>query len=308
MFNLDSFNFYGDYTLEDYIERNVIDFLNYGFLEVGAFYNVPTGQINWLGQDESRLRPVIAPHITGNTVYAGYNKNWVWESGISFKYSGGNQPIIPSGIYFNGVYVPYNSTVSGISYFIDFTQGSVFFGPAVANGTTVQVGHAVRAIQIESIDSYSYRNLNTYWNRAENNPSGTFNISQAHLPAIFIGLDSYGTKPQELGSRSKFASAKLHFEVFARNPTELRKICDTLYYLESKAITLYNLSRVGKPLNYRGERVSGHIDWKYNIQNYPLSTALFKDGIRVNKIRDGNLPIYRAKVFADLETVVNIVQ
>jgi hypothetical protein len=277
---------------------------------MGAFYNVPTGTLNYLGRDGSLLRPIInVPHITGYTHYVGFKNDWVWETGISFKYQGGSQPTTPTGIYVDSVYYPTGTNVGGVSYYIDYNQGAVVFDSPLAPSRIVQVPHALRGITIQPLDSYEYRTLDNVWQTYNPSASGiNVTMQQLHLPAICVGLDGYSSKGMEIGSRNKYSQAKLRFEIFSSNPTELKKICDALYMLESKEIDFFDIKKCPKPLNYKGERVSGHVDYKWATQNYLLNKGLFKDGIKVIKIRDSMLPIYRARVFADLENIVNIVQ
>ena len=58
MANLDGLNWYGDWTIEDKIIYNVINFLKWGLLEIGAYYNISKDQVNYNGANESILQPV----------------------------------------------------------------------------------------------------------------------------------------------------------------------------------------------------------------------------------------------------------
>jgi len=304
VYNLDSLNFYGDFTLEDHIQQNVFGFLNYGLLEVGGFYSIALGQTNYQGQDESLLVPFVNnPSVTGYTYYAASKSNWVWESNISLKYAGGSQPLVPTGITVNGVAYPTGVNVSGVGYHINFNKGAVVFDSPLAAGSQVKCPHTIRAVQLYPMESYTYRYFSNYWTQPQTvTSSGVDNsMLQAHLPAIFVGIDGYSTKPTELGSRNKWTKAKLRFDIVTTNPNELKKLCDTLYMMESRPLAMYDIQKAPKPLNYRGTLVSGIADYKYNSENYLVSQGLFKDGIKVIKLRNTDLPFYTARVFAELE-------
>ena len=74
MANLDGLNWYGDWTIEDKIIYNVINFLKWGLLEIGAYYNISKDQVNYNGANESILQPVTfygSGGIANYTVYKG---------------------------------------------------------------------------------------------------------------------------------------------------------------------------------------------------------------------------------------------
>lgn len=302
MSNLEGLQFFADHTLEDIILKNVKEFISYGLLEVGAFYNIPIGQQNHLGHDISRLTPITGvPHIVPNTIYQGAKNDWVWEQNIAFKYSGGSSPLLPSGIVVNSTFYPTGTPVGSNSYYIDYNRGRVVFTSPLAQSGVVQAAHSERIVQIYELDGPEYRQIDDSWHNYQASSGTDTFLYQAYLPAIFVGVDNYKSVPRELGGRSKITFAKLHFDVIGNSNTEIRRITDMLYFMEAKGMRMFNPQTAGKPLNYRGERVSGHIDYLYKVTNFFTTTSRFKENASVIKIRNSQIPLHRAVVLIDLE-------
>jgi len=301
MSNLDSISFYGDPTLSDIAEKNVSMFLSHGFLELGAFQNVGSGKLGVEGQDLSLLRPVFATGVSNYRVWRSVPHQWVWESNVTLKYPGGSQPFTPSGIYFNGTYVPTGSLVSGTGYYIDLNRGQVVFSNPVPSTSVIQVPHANRAIQIYPMDSNEFRFIETDWRLA--NTSGIYDSSaKAYLPAIFLEVRSLNTlKGTELGSRGKLARAELNFEIFAENAYELKKLIDILYFLETKSFPFFNLENSPRPLNYRGELVNTAATWPIITAQYPYGNARFMEDAITFKVPNQGAPFFRGRVRIGLE-------
>ncbi len=298
--------FFGDSTLEDTLVKNTIAFLNQGFLEIGAYRNIAKGQLGYRGNDESKLYPISISGITNYTVYRGIKHNWVWETtGIQLKYNGGTLPYVPTGIYVNNTFYPNGSTITGTGFYIDFSRGQVVFDKPLSTGHTVQCQYAVRAIDIAPEDSDLFIRLNGNW-RQNIVPTGTSDISlQNYLPCIFIGLQTYKSKPVELGSRAKWCTATLRLSWFTNNGSEFRKIQDNLYMMEDKTVDFYRIDRTPKSLNYRGELISGALTHAYLAFNHFDGLARFLK-VKINKIQNSTLlPLRKGIALIDLETMVN---
>lgn len=305
MSNLDGINFYGDRSITEVIEHNVIDFMRYGLLEVGAFYNISTGQLDYNGNDESILKPLSRPDITGYTMYGGKKNDWVWESGINLKYDGGSQPIRPSGIFVNGVFYATGTTIEGTGYFHDYSRGRVVFDNPLPSSYVVTCPHTLRWVQVYSDTGPEYKSLVYDWmDRVQS--SGTINKidHHAYLPAVFVGLNGYRTlRGTHLGNRTKLIRAEMEFNVLANNAMEAKKIADFCHLLEEKHITAYDPNTAIKPLDYEGRLVNPTGTWVYLTNNYPYTNPgiHFSSDARIQRIRSELLPIYRYKITVGLE-------
>lgn len=296
MYNLDSLQFYSDSTLEDIILRNIIEFMKWGLLEVGAFYNIEKDQLNHLGENESVLRRVNYPGQTPNTIFKGAKNDWVYETGINLKYSGGSQPIRPTGVFINDVPV-----TSGFK--INYALGAVIFNTTTTG--TVKVPHTLRAVSILTKDSYEYRKITYDWPNRYNASGHEDDIEiRAFLPAIFIGLDNYRSKPLELGSRSKITTAQLSFDIYTSNPQEIKKLSDTCYMLESKTVRFFDLPTTPKALNSDGTLSTGYIPWPSSVSLNYGGKGRFKENASINKIPT-SLPIFHTRATIGLEIDVS---
>lgn len=297
MGNLDGLNYYADFSLEDTILTNVIDFLKYGFLEIGAFINVTSGV----------LSPVVGESgVQDYSIYRGVKDDWVWESNISLKYSGGSQPYIPSGIFVNDTFYPTGTTINGTGYYFDFVRGRVVFDGSMPPSTNVQANYAVRYVHIYDNEDDKFRQLERNWIGVTGN-ANDFAL-KAYLPCFAIGLDSYKTiKGYTLGSRSKDTEGIIRFDIFADNPSNRKRITDLVYMLENKSFKLYDLNLVPRPLDYKGQLISGMLDWKNLSENYSTgSVARFTDKAKVIRINDTQQDNFRSRVLLGLDLVISV--
>ena len=85
MFNLDGINHYGEMSIQDIILDNVVQFLRYGFLQIGAYVNIGYQELDSRGNDMSLLTPLSVPGTTDYTIYKGRKHDWVWENNITLK-------------------------------------------------------------------------------------------------------------------------------------------------------------------------------------------------------------------------------
>ncbi len=304
MSNLDGSPSYISYGLEDHIVYNTINFLKYGFLEVGAFYNIVISGVNTLGQEEAILSPLSIPGVANYTRYAGSKTDWIWENNITFKATGITAPITISGIFVNSIFYPTGTSILGTGYYVDYARGEVVFSNPLPSGFTVRCARSQRYVNIYPQDSYEYRTLITDINNIFNSSGVTAsNETKAFLPAIFVNLDGYETlRGVGLGSRSKVCLADIEFDIFTTNDWDRKKLQDYCYFLESKPVQCFNLSTAPKPLDYNGALVSGTLTWPILSQNYPATNpGYFKENAKVTKFSKTLLPIKHSRVTIGME-------
>lgn len=298
-FNLDANLFYADSTISEIVEKSIVYFLDKGFLEIGGYINVAKGQTNPAGRDMSALSPITVTGITHNTIWRGIKNNWIWESSnLTFKYTGGTAPYVPSGIYFNNTFVPTGTSITGTGYVLDFTRGQVVFNNPVPSNSSVQVRHSLRAVSVYSADSNEYRKSVADW---QNGVDTDINF-KAYYPAIFVEVIGSNTiRGTQLGSRGKFINADVQFEIFATSNAELRKLLDIIYMMETKVITLIDIENFPRPLNHQGELIRPNTSYTEWTTSYALGNGRFAENAVVYKQRNQNIPIHRGRVRIGLE-------
>jgi hypothetical protein len=303
MSNLEGILFYGDWTIEDIVNVNLIDYFKYGLLQIGGYYNITRNKLDYQNKDLSQLRPVLIPGISNYTVFRGNKHDWVWESNIDLKYSSGTQPISITGIVVNNTVYATGASINSTGFYIDYSRGQVVFGSSLSSGTLVQCPHTLRGVNIYPIDSNEYRDLEYEWNKVSNSSGITNFQEKAYLPAIFIGIEGFRTvKGVELGSRAKVSNFNIEFNIIASNSYELKKLIDICYFLETKTIPLYDWRTTPRPLNSRGELIYPTGNWKTLTENYLMARARFNEDFAVTKIRNSKLPISRARARISLQT------
>jgi hypothetical protein len=297
MSNLDGINFYGDPSTSEILIKNLISFIDYGLLEMGAYQNIPKDKTNYANVDISAVRPVSATGFTNYRVWRGLSHHWVHESNVTLKFSSGTTPLIASGIYFNNTFYPTGSTITGTGYYIDFSRGQVVFANPVPSNSSVQVPRSERAVHVYPTDSNEFRKITDGWLVA--NATGVYdsNLSRAYLPAVFVDIRSFETvRGTELGSRGKSTQAEISFEIFSQNGYELNKLIDVLYMLETKTVELFDVKNSPSPLNYRGELVRPDVNYRYLVTNYKLSEARFDEEAFTYKVPNMEAPLFRGRV------------
>lgn len=302
MSNLDGIQFYGNPTLEDIITRNLTSFLSYGLLELGAYYNIQLDQTDRYGNNESVLRPAVIQGVPNRTIYRGVKNDWVWESGITIKSTGGSQPIQASGINVNGIFYATGQSVLGTGYYIDYSRGRVVFDHQLPANSTVKCPHTLRYVQVYEQDSQEYRKINYDWaNRTSATGSWYDNELKAYLPCIFVKVKRYDTlKGLELGNRAKVSNVFIEFDVFSENSADDRRLSDILYMLEDKPVLFFDIVNAPYPLTASGTISSNALAWPQLVSGYLLSNSpRFNQDAYVAKI-PRTLPIYHSKVTISL--------
>lgn len=303
MFNLNANEYYGQSTLEDIIQDNVIMFLKYGFLELGAYYNINYNSINpFNGENDSILKPITAPGSSGYTIYQGLKHDWIWETGVVLKNGSGTQPISISGIYINDVFYPTGSTITGTGYRINYPNGQVIFDKPLSAAHIVKSAHPIRWVNVYKKDSYEYRKLTSDWfNRTGGSGVGYDIQEKSYLPAIFVQVDGYNTiRGTNLGNRGKFISCNLRFDIFANNDFDRKQLQDNLYMLETKYVPILDLNTIPRPFNSNGTLASGRQSWPALVSGYKIADARFDENARIIK-NNLVLPVKSSRVNLDLQ-------
>lgn len=310
MGNLDNTSYYSQFSLEDQITTNVIDFLKWGLLEIGGFQTINRGQSNIYGNDASALRIVGLENIPLGKVWGSYRNDWVWESGITTSIP--STPFSVSGIYVNNTFYTNGTNVEGTGWYVDYSRGWIVFDNPIPSSYNIQVPRTERYIHVYNQDNPMFTEITTnyfngqYWNQPGSGVDNVANFAKSNLPAIFVGIQNYTSDPLELGSRSKWVTATINFDIFATNPSDRKKLSDICYLLESKSFHTYNINSAPRPLTASGTTHSNTKTWPELVNNYGNNTARFKESARLikNNIQSG--PIKHCQVTIGLEIPVYI--
>lgn len=140
---------FGNDTPNKIIKTSLMEYFNWGFLQIGGFVNIRRGNSRLYSGDPSVLRPVKDPNYTDGMVWEGSRQNWVWESGVNYN------PISISGVYVNGAFQP-GSGVGMYQHTIDYRQGRVIFTSAIPTSSNVQVEHTYKWVNVVDADTVPF--------------------------------------------------------------------------------------------------------------------------------------------------------
>lgn len=223
-------------TLTEVIRTNLYFFLNWGFLEIGAYFNVNIPTSGAYGGNDHRLRPVRDKNFADGRIWSSFHGNWVWESGV-------NQPVQPirvSGAYINGSFNTAN--------YIDYSRGRVVFNSGISTTSTVTAEYSYRYVNIydyEDIPWLKKVQYNTFRSDSDqylmansglwNNMDGT----AIQLPAVIYEVADGRYSPYALGGGTKCHNV-IVFHILAEDSNTVDKIADILGNQYEKTIFLFD--------------------------------------------------------------------
>jgi hypothetical protein len=272
------------------LEDNLKSFLDWSFLNIGAFVNVTIPDSGISGGSFHQLKPVLDPSLPKNRVWEAPRKDWVYESGIVHN---GNSPIEISGIYLNNTFIPGPTGSGRYTYNINYPLGRITFDNIVNANSTVSLDYPYRYVQVYK------SNESSWWKEVQESsydPSnfktnGDYNITANHriqLPSIIIELTSRNVlTPYELGTTTNIILQDVLIHVFAENPVQRDNLVNILMLQKDKSLRLYDITKVISdgvaPLNYSGQPNPNRLNYDqlinsatyqskyYNIKNVAIS-------------------------------------
>lgn len=260
------------------LENNYKSFLDWGFLNIGAFTNVTIPTTNISNFDLHILKPTTDKNQNPNTVWQAPRKDWVHETGVSYN---SVAPIEISGVYVNGTLYPAPTGNSTLGYKINYPEGKIIFNSGIAASSLVQMEYSYRNIQVYKMEEFPYWREIQY-RSLENktglslSDKGDFAINTEHrvqLPAIIIETVARSdSRPFRLGDKSLIMEQDILLHILSDHSRDKNNITDILRLQEDRHIWLYNTNEVVKsgiyPLNYNGSRNLSGQNY-FNIINNP---------------------------------------
>lgn len=295
-------NFGSTFILNE-LENNYKSFLEWGFLNIGAFTNVTIPTQNISSFDLHILKPTEDNNYTNKTVWQTARKDWVYESGINYS---NVSPISISGVYVNSVLYPAPTGNTTLGYRINYPEGKIIFNKAIATSSVVQTEYSYKNVQIYKMEEFPYWKQIQY-NSLENkaglslSDKGDFSISSEHrvqLPAIIIEpVARSDSRPFRLGDKSLIIQQDLLLHILCDQPRDKNNIIDILRVQEDREIWLYNTNQVIKsgiyPLNFNGSKNINGQNY-YNIvnnNNYRWLKCRISD-VTISDINFNNIRMY----------------
>lgn len=288
--------------------NGVIDFYNWGVLNVGAFVNVtrtpPTSGV--YGGDRFRLRCASDRRYATGQVWEGFRSNWVWETGIEY----GVQPIKPSGVWVANTFCP----TSGVKnpHYIDYPRGRVVFTSGLSTTSVVQTEFSPRTVYFVDAETPFMRKLMfDSWDVGRSDWLAISSGNWSEWPDVRYQLPLVGVEVVPTMSFEPFAIGggqwcrqDVLFHVLTENIYDKRQITDMIASQNDKTIWIPNYgtmkSSVSYPLSldYRGVPVISAVQYPELVgesSSYRWRKVQFTD-THVQNLDDVDNRLYRSIV------------
>ena len=291
-FNLKGVDHIFDATLNNELQDNIIEFLDWNLMNKGNYFNVTKGELSPSNSDYSLLRLSSAPHYSPGQAWDGFRKNWIWQSGISASPTPlvGSNNAYPgvSGVYVNDVFQP-SSGVGTYAHTVDYFNGRVVFDNPIPTGSKVQVEHSYKYVNIIYANNVPWLREVQY--RTLDVPSsfslkdkGEFEIPsemRIQLPAIAVEVvPRRAFKGYQLGG-GKYVYTDVLFHCIAEDSYTRNSLLDIVTFQEGKTIYLFNSNTIADsvdfPIDYRGVPTSGAYRYPDLIENHKSTQVRFID-------------------------------
>lgn len=268
-------------TLNNELQDNIIEFLDWSLLEKGNYMNVTIGENSPDSVDYSRLNISPSPTYPSGKVWEGFRKNWVWQSGVSYSPPPivGPSRAIPgiSGVYVNGTFHP-SSTGGTYAHKVDYYNGRVIFNNPIPTGSIVQAEYSYKYINVVYANSLpwlaevQYSSLEPVGGSLNKAKYDLPAEARMQLPAIAVEIvPRRNMRGYQLGG-GQFVETDALFHCLAEDEYTRNKLVDIISLQNDKTIYMFDSNLIASngafPLDYMGLPVSGALRYPDLIHNY----------------------------------------
>jgi hypothetical protein len=307
--SLKGFNNIFEQTLNNELQDNIVEFLDWGLLEKGNYFNVTLGETAPNGSDYSLLSLSNNSNYTSGQAWDSFRKNWVWQSGVGYSPEPlvGTNDAIPgiSGVYVDDAFYP-SDTTGSYAHKVDYFNGRIIFDSPIPTGSKVQA-------------EYSYKYINVVYSNAipwlreiqynSNEPGNTSNLPSemiVQLPAIAVEIVPRRTmRGFQLGG-GQFVYTDVLFHCLAEDEITRNKLVDIISLQNDKSIFTFDSNRIADsgafPLDYNGVPVSGALRYPELVDYYRGERLRFQNSI-VQGMELINTNFYAGIVRTTVETI-----
>jgi len=315
--NLKGFDSVFDTTLNNELQDNIVEFLEWSLLEKGNYMNVSLGELSPDGLDYSKLRISSNSSFPSGKAWEGFRQNWVWQSGVSYNPPPivGSNSAIPgiSGVYVNNVFYPSN-TSGTYSHKVDYFNGRIIFNNSIPTNSIVRAEYSYRYINVVYANSlpwlaeiqYSSLNLGEDFNTVNKGKYDIPTEARVQLPAIAVEIVPRRTlRGYQLGG-GQWVDTDILFHCLAEDEYTRNKLVDIISLQNDKTIYMFNSNDIARsgafPLDYHGFPVSGALRYPDLVENYYRGSLRLKNS-NVQNMKLVNSNFYAGIVRMTLETI-----
>ena len=297
-------------TLIEQLQVNLMEFFNWGLLEVGGYTEVYLDPTDPTGDDT--LLPKKMPGQPDGKLWQAKNRNWIWEDSLSSS----RQPIAVSGVYIGNQF--FQSGTTGIySHKINYPQGMVVFDNAIPTNSEVRVEHSYRWLNFYNQDVPWFRDVIFDSLRYEVGedalPSGVIgllNKNSIQLPAVVVEtVASRKSIPRQIGDLSQTVYQDFILHVLAETGEDRDTIIDVVSLQKDKTFYLFDMNARAAAnsysLDWHGSKVPGSKMYPQLVEPHPTGFQWKKctfDKI-VGQETSIYLPLFRSTIRVTLEVI-----
>lgn len=252
----------GSSLLSDQLEANIINFFQWGTLNIGGFFDVTIPTTGFYGGNQHRLRLVNDQGYSSGQVWEGFRKDWVWETDLEYS----RQPINISGVFVNGNFQP-GTGVGPYAHTIDYPNGRVVFQNAIPANSVVTCEYSYRLYNWTNADAPWWREFQEQSFRVDDahfqqQGSGAWNVlseNRIQLPAVIVeSVMRTDRKPKSIGSMAQVVSQDVLFHVVGERKRDVKRMHDIITNQQEKRIRGFDINLMYEadayPLNDDGSR------------------------------------------------------
>lgn len=290
--NLKGFDDVYSTTLNNELQDNLVEFLDWGLLQKGNYQNVTLGETTPDGGDMSKLRISSNDNFVAGKAWESFRKNWVWQSGILYNPAPivGNNSATPgiSGVYVNSNFYPSNTTGT-YAHKVDYFNGRIIFDNPIPTGSLVQVEYSYKYINIVYanaipwLQEIQYRTLDfpSSFNLTDKGDFELPSEMRVQLPAIAVEVvPKRNMRGYQLGG-GQFVETDVLFHCIAEDEFTRNKLVDIISLQNDKTIYMFDSNKIAQsgafPLDYMGVPVSGALRYPDLVLNYTKGSLRLKN-------------------------------
>lgn len=300
-----SVSHFGEAQLTNQVEANLKMYLDWAILGIGGWEQITNPASGSFGGDYARLRPSNDPSYTSGTVWEGFRKDWVWETGVNYSNNGTTyNPNPVTGVNISGV------NYGTGSFYVDYPLGRIVLNTGIRISSTVKTNYCYRNVQVyvadqapwwDELQKASYRVDNAQFLQYS---SGNWSINPNHrvqLPAIVIeAIPTSRSEGRELGNGDLVVYQDILVHVVSEDRYYRNNILDWLRGEQEHTIHLIDLNRVNRegatPLDYRG-MVRDATKVYPNLIRESGNGGYFLDLLTVNKVQMAEIDTINENLF-----------
>lgn len=222
---------FGDTTFSNKLELNLKAWLDWAFLQIGAWRDVDISETDVYAGDLSVLRMVDDANYTAGTLWEARRKDWVWETNID--YSDGSStfnPVSPATFEVDSVVTAAAS--------INYPLGRVEFPSAISSSSVVKANYSYRYIQVYIADNIpwwqelQFRSLRSDNTQFSLDDTGAWSVGGNHriqMPCVILeAVPRSDRRGYQLGDGSFWVNQDILCHVLAESRFDRNQIVDIL--------------------------------------------------------------------------------